>query len=493
MPSLQHPGSPGTTIVVRFALTSLAVFVVIGVAITNFRAADVRAREEARAGVRSELVAQEIVRPLLGGADLSRPLTGETLAALDARVAGMRRTDPRFIRVKVWSTDGTVIYSDDPVQIGQRPELEPDLEEAIGGSLQSDISDLAGDENAEERTVADKLFETYVPVRFTDDGPVEAVVEVYQDYAVIQGEVDRLARTLTISLGLGLLALYLAMLPVMVGVTRTLRRQNQQLTEQAERLSELLAHEQQTVAELRELDRLKGDFVAAASHELRTPLTSIRGYVAMLKDASRDADPTTQEAVAAIERQSTRLLRLVTNVLRASRVETDPETEPVERVDLAAVMDEVRGDFLDASERIRVEVPSGLPAVLCDRERLIEIASNLVDNALKYSPRGEPVILSAGVGAEELFVRVSDRGSGIDPHDVPRIFDRFFQLDQSATRTHGGVGLGLHIVRGLVESLGGRIQVDSAPSIGSIFTVTIPLADEDRGLLAARSTTTHGA
>jgi signal transduction histidine kinase len=382
-----------------------------------------------------------------------------------------------------------VIYSDDPVQIGQRPELEGDLKEAIGGRVENEISDLTADENAEERMIADRLFETYVPVRFSEGGPVEAVVEVYQDYAVIQTEVDRLARTLTISLGLGLLALYLAMLPVMIGVTRTLRRQNQQLTEQAERLSELLEHEQQTVAELRELDRLKGDFVAAASHELRTPLTSIRGYVAMLKDANRDADPTTQEAVAAIERQSSRLLRLVTNVLRASRVETETEPDAIEAVDLAATMDEVRADFLEASERIRVEVPAGLPVVRADRERLVEITTNLVDNALKYSPRSEPVILSAGVGAEDLFIRVSDRGSGIDPHDVPRIFDRFFQLDGSATRMHGGVGLGLHIVRGLVESLGGRIQVDSAPSVGSIFTVTIPLAAEDRGLLADRSTT----
>jgi signal transduction histidine kinase len=465
------------------------VFVVIGIAITNFRASDVRAREEARAGVRSELVAQEIVRPLLADADLSRPITGETLATLDARLRGMRQTDPRFIRVKVWSEDGTVIYSDDPVLIGRRFAVETDLAEAFEGHLENEISDLAAEENTEERAIADKLFETYVPVRFSEGGPVEAVVEVYQDYAVIQSEVDRLARTLTISLGLGLLALYLAMLPVMVGVTRTLRRQNQQLSEQADRLGELLQHEQQTVAELRELDRLKGDFVAAASHELRTPLTSIRGYVAMLKDANRDADPTTQEAVAAIERQSSRLLRLVTNVLRASRVETEPEADATEPVDLAAMMDEVRRDFLDASERIRVEVPTGLPVVRCDRERLIEIATNLVDNALKYSPRSEPVILSAGVGAEDLFIRVSDRGSGIDPHDVPRIFDRFFQLDGSATRMHGGVGLGLHIVRGLVESLGGRIQVDSAPSVGSIFTVTIPLADEDRGVLAGRSTT----
>jgi signal transduction histidine kinase len=489
MPEVHHPGSPGTTIVVKFALTSLVVFVVIGIAITSYRAADVRHREEARAGVRSELVAQEIVRPLLADADLSRPLTGSTLESLDDRVRGMRQTDPRYIRVKVWSEDGTVIYSDDPVLLGQRFDVEGGLAEAFQGHLGNEISDLSADENAGERPLADKLFETYVPIRFTDGGPIAAVVEVYQDYAVIQGEVDRLARTLTISLGLGLLALYLAMLPVMVGVTRTLRRQNQQLTEQADRLGELLEHEQQTVAELRELDRLKGDFVAAASHELRTPLTSIRGYVAMLKDANRDADPTTQEAVAAIERQSSRLLRLVTNVLRASRVETEPEADAIEPVDLGATMEEVRGDFLEASGRIRVEVPAGLPVVRCDRGRLIEIATNLVDNALKYSPRSEPVILSAGVGAEELFIRVSDRGSGIDPHDVPRIFDRFFQLDGSATRMHGGVGLGLHIVRGLVESLGGRIQVDSAPGVGSIFTVTIPLAAEDRGLLAGRSST----
>ena len=140
---------------------------------------------------------------------------------------------------------------------------------------------------------------------------------------MIQAEIDRLTRTLSISLAIGLLALYVVMLPLMIGVTRTLRRQNNQLQDQADQLSDLLEREQDTVAELRELDRMKSDFVAATSHELRTPLTSINGYVHILRGSSLADDPVAVEALGAIERQSSRLFRLIANVLRESNLEHD--------------------------------------------------------------------------------------------------------------------------------------------------------------------------
>ena len=256
----------------RFALTSFLVFVLVGVAITYFRTRDLRTREEAAAASRAELVADEMVSPLLTTTFLATPLTGDRYQVVDEVVERAKANDPGIDRVKIWGTDGTILYSDDAALVGLRPEPEADLLEAIDeGVVESDISDLSGDENVGERTFADRLFETYVPVRATAGGQVIGVVEIYRDYAVIQTEIDRLTKTLAISLGIGLLALYVLLLPLIVGLTRTLRSQNEQLTSQADQMSHLLEREQETVAELREFDRLRDDFVAASSTNCAHP------------------------------------------------------------------------------------------------------------------------------------------------------------------------------------------------------------------------------
>jgi signal transduction histidine kinase len=299
---------------------------------------------------------------------------------------------------------------------------------------------------------------------------------VYQDYSVIQSEVDRLTRTLSISLAIGLLALYIVMLPLMIGVTKTLRRQNYQLQEQADQLSDLLQREQDTVAELRELDRMKSDFVAATSHELRTPLTSIRGYVHILRESSLSGDPVAVEALGAIERQSSRLFRLIANVLRESNLEHDDAGNAVFMFSFKDVVDEVVADFHDTGNRIVSEVPDDLPPVTTDRRRVQDVLVNLIDNALKYSAAPTCITVGARSDGSSLSFWVSDEGIGIETGDLPHIFERFYQVDQSATRSYGGVGLGLHIVSGLLSTIGGQIDVESSPGTGSTFTVTVPFA-----------------
>jgi signal transduction histidine kinase len=159
---------------------------------------------------------------------------------------------------------------------------------------------------------------------------------------------------LTISLGIGLLVLYVLLLPLMTGTTRTLRRQNQQL-------GELLAREQETVAELRELDRLKSDFAAAASHELRTPLTTIRGYAELLQDRLGTADPDTRDAIDTIARQAAHLQRLVGNLLREAQLEHGNAAALAEEpTSVPIVLDEVRRGFPGAFERIRLRVEPDL-------------------------------------------------------------------------------------------------------------------------------------
>ena len=249
-------------IVWRFALTSLLVFVLVAAGTTWFRTRDVRTREEQAAVSRAELVSVGAIEPILGGRDLTVALPGDVYREVQETVRQLEVADPGVKRVKILGPEGTVRFSDDPAQVGVTPPAEDDLSEALEGKTESDVSDLTAPENTTEKTLADKLFETYVPIRDAN-GDIYGVVEVYRDYGVIQAEIDRLTRTLSISFGLGLLALWVLLLPVMVGVTRRLRRQNEQLSEQAEQLESHLEREQATVAELRELDRLKSDFVAA--------------------------------------------------------------------------------------------------------------------------------------------------------------------------------------------------------------------------------------
>ena len=468
----------GTSIVWRFAITSFIVFGLIGVGIAALRAGELRASSEEGAQVRAELIAESVIAPLLGPEDLAGPIRGIRYRDLDRAIHQFAMEDAGVERVKIWNQDGMVVFSNDPEQVGLEPELEDDLLEAFEGEVASEISDLSEAENASERTLADQLFETYVPIDLAGDGgsdEVDAVIEIYQDYSAIQREIDRLNDTLKISLGIGLLALYVLLVPVMVGTTRTLRRQNAQLLDQADQLGVLLAREQETVAELRELDRLKSDFAAAASHELRTPLTTIRGYAEILKQQAPSDDPGTRDAVEAIARQTAHLQRLVGNLLREAQLEHgDPETI-AQPTSVAGVIDEVRNGFPGSVDRIHVQVERGLPTLALDPVALHEIVANLVDNALKYSRPGAPVVVDARITDGTLRIRVRDEGAGISPGDLPRIFDRFTQIDQSSTRAHGGVGLGLHLVRELTRRFGGEVEVDSVMDQGTTFTVTIPV------------------
>jgi signal transduction histidine kinase len=468
----------GTSIVWRFAITSLIVFGLIGVGIAALRAGDLRASSEEAAQVRAELIAGSVIAPLLTPADIAAPIRGTRYAELERAIHEFAIQDAGVERVKIWRQDGMVLFSNDPEQVGRAPELEADLRAAFEGHVESEISDLSKPENASERKLADQLFETYVPINLSGgDGSaeVDTVVEIYQDYSAIQQEIGRLNNTLTISLGVGLLALYVLLLPVMVGTTRILRRQNATLLEQADQLGVLLAREQETVAELRELDRLKSDFAAAASHELRTPLTTIRGYAEMLKERASSVDAGSRDAVEAIVRQTAHLQRLVGNLLREAQLEHgDPEITP-EPTSVAAVLDEVRDAFPGAVDRIVIDVERELPPLALDPVALHEIVANLVDNALKYSTPGAPAVVDARIVGDSLTIRVSDEGAGIPPGDLTRIFDRFTQIDQSSTRTHGGVGLGLHLVRELTRRFGGEVAVDSVVDRGTTFTITIPL------------------
>jgi signal transduction histidine kinase len=245
-----------------------------------------------------------------------------------------------------------------------------------------------------------------------------------------------------------------------------------------ERLERALAHETET-------SRLKDEFVATVSHELRTPLTNVQGFVKTLLRRDVHLTPKEQEEfLVAADRHSERLKRLIEDILFASRVESDqPPSRSTQEIGLAGLISRVVEDEAheDGRERIDVVISDTVPPVLGNEEDVYRIVRNLIDNALKYSPENQrvtvTVTVTVGVDADDVVVRVHDRGPGIDPDQRDRIFDRFYQVDQSDTRRVGGVGVGLYICRRAAERLGARIWLERSDASGSVFAVRLPTAD----------------
>jgi len=235
-------------------------------------------------------------------------------------------------------------------------------------------------------------------------------------------------------------------------------------------------HERQAVVRLEEVDRMKTEFIATVSHELRTPLTSIIGCAKTVRRRS-DAMSEIQreEFLLMIERQGERLLKMVEEILSASRIESGETIVHREELDLSSLIHTVAKGFeaTDHSRVVRVEGPDSL-VIFGDPMSVEQIFSNLVDNAFKYSEPGTAVTIEMQDVDSEAVVRVIDRGAGIPDGEIGGIFDRFRQVDQSSTRRAGGVGLGLYIVRKLVEDHGGSISVESRPGEGSTFLVSFP-------------------
>jgi signal transduction histidine kinase len=258
-------------------------------------------------------------------------------------------------------------------------------------------------------------------------------------------------------------------------LTDLLADQNLMLHTQAGRLQQLLETEHDTVDELRELNRMKGEFVAVVSHELRTPVTALIGYAKTLQQPEFSEDRAMRgEFLERMERQGDRLLRLVENLLTTAKLEGDELNVQIGRVLFEDLCREVVEGLASERSRTVLHVPSNLPVLHSDRQLLGRVFSNLLDNALKYSPDGSPVELGAVRYGTGIRVWVSDHGIGIDPDLQDRIFERFYQVDSSSTRRFRGAGLGLSMVRDLVDHLGGTISVESAPGSGSTFTVTLP-------------------
>ncbi len=227
---------------------------------------------------------------------------------------------------------------------------------------------------------------------------------------------------------------------------------------------------------LREASQGQKEFVANVSHELRTPLTSIEGFSLALLEGLGDEQKRVRYAEI-ISQESRRMKGLLDALLQLSSLDAGGITLHPESVNVTQFLSELRDRFApiaaDAEISLDLELDPGLPALVTDRDRLAQILTNLLDNAIKYTGAGGRVTLAARAAGGEVALTVSDTGVGIAPEDLPFVFDRFFRVERSRAQEYGGAGLGLAISRSLAEALGGRLSVASQPGQGTVFTLII--------------------
>ena len=234
---------------------------------------------------------------------------------------------------------------------------------------------------------------------------------------------------------------------------------------------------------LRRVEEMRADFVANASHELRTPLAALSGFIDTLQGPAKDDEKARERFLGIMHAQATRMARLIDDLLSLSRVELSAHVRPDTLVDLVPIIRQVV-DGLEplASERevaIEIDLPAGPVVIAGDREELLRLFENLIENALKYGASGGKVVVSltkatSPDGAGEARVMVRDFGPGIAPEHLPRLTERFYRVDVGDSRAQGGTGLGLSLVKHILNRHRGRLLIESVPKNGAAFTACFP-------------------
>ena len=236
---------------------------------------------------------------------------------------------------------------------------------------------------------------------------------------------------------------------------------------------------------LHRVEEMRADFVANASHELRTPLAALSGFIETLRGPARDDAGARDRFLSIMEGQATRMARLIDDLLSLSRIELNAHLRPDKEVDLAAIIRQVV-DGLQTLARdrdvvVRMSALADRVIVRGDRDELLRVFENLVENALKYAASGKRIDISLSIGESagglrEARVSVRDYGPGIAPDHLPRLTERFYRVDVSESRAQGGTGLGLALVKHILNRHGGRLTIESALGQGATFTAHLPLS-----------------
>jgi len=236
------------------------------------------------------------------------------------------------------------------------------------------------------------------------------------------------------------------------------------------------------ITELRRLQTVRQDFVANVSHELKTPITAIQGLIETLASDQTMDEETRLRFTRKVRDQTRRMSNLVEDLLTISRLESDENEVDGRRFDVVEPVREAMKTLKPQADKknhdMIMDIPGHSIYARGDPAAIRQITSNLLENAIKYTSENGRIQLRTSENGEDVVIQVEDNGTGIEPHQQERIFERFYRVDEARSREAGGTGLGLSIVKHLVLKLDGEVNVKSTPGQGSVFTIRIPLASE---------------
>ena len=495
-PALTSTRAPRTErpprLVLRFAVYTGFVLLVAGLAMLYVLERDITSGAEHRVESQSRAVAEATLKQHLTRADFARPVTAKRRAALDT-VFRDRVLLAGIVQASLYDDDRRVTYSTNHSLIGETRPSDT-LDSALQGRPDRSVRmlDVSG-----ERT---KVLRTTVPVRTGKTVQPIGALSISQDYRAIDLEIREALQHAALILGLALLVLWASLIPLLRRTTNQLHARNRLLADQAHdlerqqsQLEALLAKErvaradaedaQQALAEqnerLRELDRLKDEFIALVSHELRTPLTSIHGYLELLLDGGAgELDPEQQRFLTVVERNSKRLMQLVGDLLFMAQVEAGKLALDLEEVDLKEVLAECLEAAKPVADEKQIELHAEVaetPSMLGDRSRIGQVLDNLISNALKFTPSSGRVSVRVSRSGRDAVVEIADTGVGIPAEEQGRLFERFFRSSNATEQAIPGTGLGLTIAKTIVERHEGSIEIESTEGKGTTVRVKLPL------------------
>lgn len=386
-------------------------------------------------------------------------------------------------RVTIWNKQRMIVFSDLKSLIGRRSADHKDLQQLFSEERPFFI-EKSGDDNLPLQSKVGEFLDIYIPVRVARE--VIGGVQLHLVTAAVLLPIAKEVRyTTTILVGSGLLILV-----IVYALANALKRERDAEAALALQNAKLYDQTKEQALALEKSNRVKDEFLSVMSHELRTPLNIIMGYTMLIKEDTRgNMKPEHQTALETICVQSDELLVMINSIMEATTIECGASTLRIEEVSLRDFLAHLKSTcVVPAHKKVAMtwNLPHDLPAMRTDREKLRHILRNLINNAVKFTEQGSVVISVRYLPqASQLEFKVDDTGVGMERESLPVIFDKFRQLDGSGTRTYGGVGLGLHIVKVFTEMLGGKVEVESVVGKGSSFTVVLPVAYKGEPQLAS--------
>lgn len=472
----------------RFTILAIIVFILIGFFLTGLIEPALIDFVFEQQKLNSVVFANRLAAEHLLAEDFENTATADSRKRFDLFIQNLQVNG--LFRVTFWNPKGLIVYSDNEKLISKEMPLSEGLKKALTRETvvklhKYDPND-PGDTDAYEKPYGEAL-EIYSPLTFGASSEVKGVVEVYSRIGYLRQQIEMVKNILTRRVTLSLLFMFAVLSYIVWGASRTVERQGAELQEYAISLEEKIKERTKTleetsrreVAQAKELVKLKDQFIFVAAHELRSPAASIKWSLDALTITNPDLYKKEKGLFDVLYQCNERLLALVGDILGAARIEGKALKLNLTGVSLRGVVDSTvkKLETFAAKNQvvIRIDFPRNLPYVFADQLRLEEVLINLITNAIKYNKKGGEVkILAEGKGSE-IIVKVSDTGLGIRTEDYKRVFDKFWRAEE--VHNIEGTGLGLFIVKNLVELMSGRIWFESEAGKGTTFSITLPVAD----------------